>query len=57
MALQRDFEIKLKRVDLKGVYHGIITIGKRDIAAELLENGLAVTIDRNKNSIYDDIEK
>ena len=33
IALQRDFEIKLKRVDLKGVYHGVITIGKSDLAA------------------------
>ena len=55
--LQRDFEIKLKRVDLKGVYHGTITVGKRDLAAELLENGLAVTLERNKNAIYEDIEK
>lgn len=43
-TLQRDCEIKIKRVDLKGVYHAQIVIGKKDWALELLENGLAVTI-------------
>lgn len=56
-ALQRDFEVKLKRVDIKGVYHGVVTIGKKDVGAELLENGLAVTLERNKNFVYEDIEK
>lgn len=27
------------------------------MAAELLENGLAVTLERNRNEIYDEIEK
>ena len=35
-ALQRDFEIKLKRVDQKGIYHGTITINKKDYALDLL---------------------
>lgn len=58
-ALQRDFEIKLKRVDLKGVYHGTLASvqqHKKDYALDLLENGLAVTIVRNKNALYEEIE-
>lgn len=55
--LQRDFEVRLKRVDIKGVYHGIVTVGKKDVAADLLENGLAVTLERNRDDIYLDIEK
>lgn len=35
-ALQRDFEVKLKRVDQKGIYHGTIMIGKKDYAQELV---------------------
>ncbi len=35
-ALQRDVEIELKKVDLKGVFQGIIYINKKDYALELL---------------------
>ena len=55
-ALQRDFEIKLKRVDQKGIYHGTITINKKDYALDLLENGHAVVMSRNKNPKYEDAE-
>lgn len=34
--LQRDCEIKLRRVDLKGVYHAVITSNKSDFAEQLL---------------------
>lgn len=34
--MQRDCEIKVKRVDIKGVYHAEITIGKKDWAEELI---------------------
>jgi len=51
-ALQRDCDIKIKRVDLKGVYHAEIFINKKDWAAELLERGLAVTAQRNNNEYY-----
>lgn len=56
-ALQRDIEIKIKRVDLKGIYHATVFLhNKRDFAADLLENGLAVTVSRNKNAMYEEIE-
>lgn len=35
-ALQRDIEIDLKKVDLKGVFQGVIYINKKDYAIELL---------------------
>ena len=35
-ANQRDVEIELKSVDLKGIFHGKITINKKDYALELL---------------------
>ena len=41
-ALQRDVEIELKKVDLKGVFQGVIYINKKDYALDLLERGLAV---------------
>lgn len=31
-ALQRDCQVKMRRVDLKGVYHAQVIIGKRDWA-------------------------
>jgi endonuclease YncB( thermonuclease family) len=52
-ALQRDFEVKIKRVDQKGVYHGTIIIGKRDYAMDLLESGLAVVMNKNANHKYE----
>lgn len=51
-ALQRDFDVKLKRVDQKGIYHGTILINKKDYAHDLLENGHAVVMSRNKNPRY-----
>lgn len=55
-ALQRDFEIKVRRVDLKGIYHATLIHNKRDFAYDLLESGLAVTVARNKNREYEDLE-
>lgn len=46
----------MKRVDLKGIYHVTLLNNKRDFAYDLLESGLAVTVARNKNSEYENIE-
>lgn len=56
-ALQRDFQIKLKRVDQKGIYHGTILINKKDYALDLIENGHAVVLNRNKNAKYEEAEQ
>lgn len=56
-ANQRDIEIELKSVDLKGIFHGKIFINKRDYALELLEKGLAVCVGgKSKNPKYEDAE-
>lgn len=56
-ALQRDVEIKIKRVDMKGIYHAHLFFhNKRDLAVDLLENGLAITVSRNRNNVYEEIE-
>lgn len=38
---------------MKGIYHGVLSINKKDYAIDLLENGLAVTVQRNKNDFYE----
>jgi len=56
-ANQRDVEIELKSVDLKGIFHGKLFINKRDYALELLEKGLAVNVGgKYKNNKYEDAE-
>ncbi len=56
-ANQRDIEIELKSVDLKGIFHGKIFINKKDYALELLERGIAVCMGgKFKNGKYEDAE-
>ena len=42
----------MKRVDQKGIFHGKILINKKDYAIDLLEAGMAIYLDRNKNVKY-----
>lgn len=49
--------MKLKRVDQKGIYHGTILINKKDYALDLIENGHAVVLNRNKNARYEEAEQ
>lgn len=54
---QRDVEIDLKSVDLKGVFHGKIFVNKKDYSLELLERGLAVSMGgKFKNARYEEAE-
>lgn len=56
-ALQRDIEIELKKVDLKGVFQGVVYVNKKDYALELLERGLAVCMGgKFSNKKYEEAE-
>lgn len=55
-ASQRDVEIELKSVDLKGIFHGKLYINKKDYALDLLEKGFAVVVGKAKNPRYEDAE-
>ena len=56
-ASQRDVDVELRSVDQKGIFHGRISINKKDYAVELLEKGLAVCMGgKFKNAKYEDAE-
>jgi len=56
-ANQRDAEVDLKSVDLKGIFHGKVYINKKDYALELLERGLAICMGgKNRNPRYEEAE-
>jgi staphylococcal nuclease domain-containing protein 1 len=56
-ALQRDVEVELSKVDLKGVFQGTINVNKKDYALELLEKGLAICMGgRYANKKYEEAE-
>jgi endonuclease YncB( thermonuclease family) len=47
----------LKKVDLKGVFQGVVYINKKDYALELLEKGLAISMGgRYANKRYEEAE-
>ena len=42
--MQRDIDVELKKVDLKGVFQATIYINRKDYALDLLEKGLAISM-------------
>ena len=56
-ANQRDVEVELKSVDLKGIFHGKIYLNKKDYALELLQRGLAICMGgKFRNAKYEEAE-